>query len=150
MKTIIIISFSDLLSDSRVNRSIRFLCENFRVIAAGCKDPRVENVSFIPLLQTTRTELITSSPKLLLRQYERFYWSQRPIRDAQSKLSRMVVDLVLANDIETLPLALNIARGAKVILDAHEYAPRQGENMLTWRIFFQKYKAYLCQTYIPR
>jgi glycosyltransferase involved in cell wall biosynthesis len=150
MKTIIIISFSDLLSDSRVNRSIRFLCENYRVVSAGWKDPGVENVSFIPLLQTTRTELITSSPKLLLRQYERFYWSQKPIRDAQIKLSGKEIDLVLANDIETLPLALSIAREAKVILDAHEYAPRQGENMLTWRVLFQKYKAYLCQTYIPR
>jgi hypothetical protein len=60
------------------------------------------------------------------------------------------VDLIIANDIESLPLAIRIARGARVIFDAHEYSPREFEEALLWRIFFRKYICYLCNTYIPR
>jgi glycosyltransferase involved in cell wall biosynthesis len=56
----------------------------------------------------------------------------------------------LANDIDTLPLALKLSKGRKVIFDAHEYAPREFEDSLFWRIFFQRYKTFLCRVYIPR
>jgi hypothetical protein len=48
----------------------------------------------------------------------------------------------LSNEIDTLRLALKLAKGAKVIFDAHEYTPREIEDSLFWRIFFQKYKTY--------
>ena len=48
-------------------------------------------------------------------------------------------DLILANDIETLPLAFRLKgnSGTKVIFDAHEYATRQFENDRKWRILFK-------------
>ena len=39
---------------------------------------------------------------------------------------------------------------AKIVLDAHEYAPRQGEQSFVWRFFMQEYKTHLCRTRIPR
>jgi glycosyltransferase involved in cell wall biosynthesis len=56
----------------------------------------------------------------------------------------------LANDIDTLPLTLTLSKGAKVIFDAHEYAPRELEDLLLWRILFQKYRTYLCKLFIPQ
>jgi glycosyltransferase involved in cell wall biosynthesis len=47
-------------------------------------------------------------------------------------------------------VALRLARGGKVIFDAHEYAPRQYEDVFQWRLLFQEYSTYLCKTYIPR
>lgn len=59
-------------------------------------------------------------------------------------------DLILANDVETLPLAFRIAANkSKVFLDAHEYAPRQFEDRWYWRIFFQRFTVDLCKKYIP-
>ena len=49
-------------------------------------------------------------------------------------------DVILANDAEVLPLAARLAReqGARLVFDAHEYAPRELEDNLKWRIFFQR------------
>ena len=57
-------------------------------------------------------------------------------------------DLIVANDIDTLPVALKNRGAARVLFDAHEYAPRQFENSFVWRFFMQKYKQHLCQTSI--
>jgi len=151
MKTILIISFSNLATDPRVNRQIRFLSEEYRVIAAGWADPEIENVQFIPIAKTEKIFQYTIFPlRLLFRLYESSYWSQKPVIDSFKKLFGIHADLILANEIDTLRLALKLAKGAKVIFDAHEYTPREIEDSLFWRIFFQKYKTHLCKIDIPQ
>ncbi len=151
MKTIIVLSFSDLATDPRVNRQIRFLSGRYRVIAAGWVDPKVQNVQFIPITRTTnRLRNIVYALQLLFRPYESWYWDQMHVKDCMERLPEIRADLVLANDIDTLPLAMRLSNGGKVIFDAHEYAPREMEDLLFWKIFFQKYKTYLCNIYIPR
>lgn len=150
MKTIVIISFSDLATDPRVNRQVRFLSDQYRVIAVGLGDPHAENVQFIQVVKKRLVLYLLSSLRLLFQPYESWYWSQRQVRDGLQKLSQIRSDLILANDIETLPLALRIANGAKVIFDAHEYAPRELEDLFFWRILFQDYRIHLCKTYIPQ
>ena len=49
MKTILVISYSNLATDPRVNRQIRWLNEFYHVIAAGLTDPSVPGVRFISL-----------------------------------------------------------------------------------------------------
>jgi glycosyltransferase involved in cell wall biosynthesis len=57
-------------------------------------------------------------------------------------------DVVLANDVESLPAAL--ALGPRVVFDAHEYAPLQFEDQWRFNLFWKRYKKYLCDTYVPR
>jgi hypothetical protein len=151
MKTILVLSFSDLARDPRVNRQIRFLSKDYQVVAAGLASPGVEGVEFIPIVKKINMiALALPSLKLLTRRFESWYWGQGHVIDCLKKLSHLRVDLVLANDIEALPVALRVAQGAKVILDAHEYSPREFEDIFLWRLFLQDYNAYLCRTYIPR
>jgi hypothetical protein len=58
-------------------------------------------------------------------------------------------DLIIANDIESLPLAFKIKKKEKILFDAHEFAPRHFEDKLVWRIFFQRFNKYLCKKYLP-
>jgi hypothetical protein len=58
--------------------------------------------------------------------------------------------VIIVNDIESLPLALSIKKRAKVLFDAHEYAPREYEDLWRWRILHQKYRTYLCKKFIPQ
>jgi hypothetical protein len=151
MKTILVLSFSNLATDPRVNRQIRFLRDRYRVVAAGLADPGIEGVEFIPLVkEINRLRLLLPALKLLARRYESWYWGQNHIRDCLSALSHVRADLFLTNDLDALPVALRLARGGKVIFDAHEYAPRQYEDVFQWRLLFQAYSTYLCKTYIPR
>ena len=151
METILILAFSNPATDPRVNRQIRFLRDTYRVIAVGLAHPEVEGVEFIPI-----TKMRKGSPnplaflQILFHRYDHWYWQQKHVIDAFNKLSNVHADLILANDLQTLPLALKVAKGAKVILDAHEYAPRQYEDVLSWRLLFQDYSTHLCREYIPR
>lgn len=150
-RTILVISFSDLSRDPRVRRQIEALRQRYRVIAAGTGDPGYEGVQYVHCGRAPRTFTAKAmeGAQLLARRYERFYWAQRHIADAITGMSAIEADLVIANDIEALPVAGRVARGAKVILDAHEYAPREMEDKLAWRVFRQRYIEYLCGRYIP-
>jgi hypothetical protein len=152
MKTVLVFSYTDLSRDPRVNRQIRFLRSSYRVVAAGIADCMIEGVEYVPLdlqpMNFLKKSLFAS--RLLGRLYERVYWSQQRAQEALRKLRGIGADLVLCNDIETLPVAIRIAGGAKVMFDAHEYAPLEYEDNLLFRVFLQEYRKYLCRRYIPR
>ena len=148
----LVISCSYLARDPRVNRQLRWLRDRYRVTAAGLDDPRLDGVEFVLIgrpLDGLAVKLM-AAPMLLLRQYERFYWSQGWVRDARVKLGSAAPDLVIANDPATWPLGLELGAGAPVILDAHEYAPAQFEDQLRVRVFLRDYHRYLCSAYMPR
>lgn len=152
MKTLVIIAFSNLRSDPRVNRQIRFLSFRYRVIAVGLGNPQKSKVKFIPIIKKKKSIIgkFVSATQLLSRRYESYYWRNEQVLNCLEKLRNIPADLVLANDIDTLPLALKIARGAKVIFDAHEYFPGHSDHRVLFNVLFKEYKNYLCRSYIPK
>lgn len=152
LKNVLILSFTDLTSDPRVNRQIRLLADRFRVTAAGLTDPVVPGVTFCQIPGRHWAGLDKSAAALLLtlRQFERAYWSSRSVRAGFAQLKDRRFDLIVANDILALPLALSIRNGAKIVLDAHEYAPLEFEDRWSWRFFFRRFYDYLCRAYLAR
>lgn len=156
MKTILIIAFSDLSRDPRVRRQIHFLRDTYQVIAAGYCDPQIPSVRFIPITTGAKgwRGKLLSIIQLLTHQYDAYYWRQHHVLDAFKNLAPLAteVDVIIANDIDTLPLALRLREGkkAKVLFDAHEYAPRQFEDRVQWRTLWQGFSTALCQRYIPQ
>lgn len=152
MKTLFIISFSDLARDPRVNRQIRLLRERYHVVAAGLAGPNVPGVDYIPVTEQAKTIFgkLLSALYLLTGRFERYYWRVGHVQSLIGRTARVRPDIVLANDVESLPVALFLAKGARVVFDAHEYAPLQFEDRLRFRIFWKRYKTYLCNTYIPK
>lgn len=152
MKKVLIISFTNLESDPRVNRQIRFLKDNYEVTALGLKDPNIDGVKFIDCGRVAKTkgEKLKGMFKLLSGRFEQYYWCNVQIEHCLRITGEVSADIIIANDIESLPLALRIANDAKVVFDAHEYAPKEFEDILWWKILYQKYKTYLCKTYIQK
>jgi len=74
------------------------------------------------------------------------------VRDAFATLQDAQCDLIIANDINTLPLAIQLAEihKAKVLIDAHEYTPRDFDDKWFFRFFFQNYWDWICRKYLPR
>jgi glycosyltransferase involved in cell wall biosynthesis len=154
MKTILVISYSNLAADSRVNRQLRWLSESHRVVAAGLTDPGLPEVRFVSLKHTPPRKSAFARAKsalqILAHRYESHYWRLPPTVAGLRALEGIPADLVLANDIEALPLAVRLFGDRPVIFDSHEYAPRQFDNSLVWKVFLQGYRMYLCKAYIPR
>lgn len=152
MTRILILSFSDLAIDPRVNRQIRFLCKKYSITAAGFGDPNLPGVKFVPIPQISRSGAgkVMAAAMLKAGLFEHFYWSSTAVAGALEQLRNGAFDLVLANEITTVPLALRLNPRCGVILDAHEYSPREMEQEWKWRFFFRPYLHYLCKEYIPR
>jgi len=85
-----------------------------------------------------------------LHRFEPLYWSLYDFQPLLDIFATKRFDLIIANDIETLPFSLKIASGAKVLADLHEYAPGQFEDQFIWRFFFQDFNKYLCATYLQQ
>lgn len=151
-KKILVISFSDLSRDPRVNKQVRTISEHYETTFAGFGNANIKDVNFIAL-DHYKTNFLQKASKLFtlaFRMHEFHYWNQPPIKSALEKIGINSFDLIVANDIDSLPLAIHLARNAPVYFDAHEYHPREFEDKLTWRLLYQSYKTYLCKEYIPK
>lgn len=150
MKKVLVIVFSNLKHDARVMRQINWLRENYAVTAVCFDADDISGVEFIRISQTRLTLMRKAlmAVALSLRAYNIAY---KLFHDYGFLIDRLKgkFDLVVANDIDALPLAFKIKNQGKVIFDAHEYAPRHFENNAVWRTFFQPFYISLCKKYIP-
>lgn len=146
MRKALVITFSNIQHDARVKRQISFLENDFEIHLACFDEYKgFRSIKITPPRLSAWNKLI-SGALLLFRFYDNAYeklYGQRLTVDDD-------YDLVVANDIEALPLAFRLKGKAKILFDAHEYAPRHFENKLSWRIFFQGFNKYLCKKYIPQ
>lgn len=133
-------------------RQIDHLRKDFHVTTVGWESPGLEGVGFYRISPVSRSGL-DRIKRALAYKFHRFkplYWSLYDFQPLLELFSQKRYDLIIANDIETLPFALEIANHAKILLDLHEYAPRQFEDQFTWRFFFQDFNEYLCAAYLKQ
>lgn len=165
-KSIFILSFSNIRGDSRVLRQIQYLSQHFDVTVMGYGEPHPawkdkENVRWLtalPLIpdstlkgrmtRLTNRALLVSG-KLYAGSYHRLYWNQLTYSDALSKALASGCDAFHANDWNALPIAVEAAKrlGARVIFDAHEYAPLEFEQDRAWRVFISPMVRYILRRY---
>jgi glycosyltransferase involved in cell wall biosynthesis len=151
MKRILIIALSEIQRDPRVMRQIAALRDEYELTVAGYGDAPEGASDFILLpRKLSQWEKLRGVVLLASGAYESFYWQNHRMQTALATLRGRTYDLVLANDVDVLLLALTVADSAPVLLDAHEYAPRQFEDRLVWKTLFQPYVEYLCSTYLPK
>lgn len=156
MSRILVISFSDLARDSRVDRQLEFLRPSYEVVAAGLGPPADPAIRFIDLRTPARSraaELIRqtrSLAALVARRYEHVYWCHPVTRHALASLTGHGAELVIANDLTALPIACRVAGDAPVILDAHELATEEHADRIWWRAIMAPYAHALLRSYLPR
>jgi glycosyltransferase involved in cell wall biosynthesis len=76
-------------------------------------------------------------------------WSDKAVID-RIEIENSKYDLILANEIDSLPLALSLAKGIPVLYDAHEYSPREYEENFLWRFCRKGLCEYLCKKYLSK
>ena len=154
-----VICFSPLHRDGRVQRQIHALKSICSVTAFGFTDPHIDGVRFvsIPNRPGTIFELAWKLGEKLLRGlllktgcFEDAYRIHRPVRATLRELSNHNFSLIVANDINALPVALMSRGSARVLYDAHEYSPRERESSFIWTYMFSRYVDYLCRYWLPQ
>lgn len=150
MARVLVISFSDLARDPRVDRQIGFLQPHHQILAAGLAPPRHPVDEFIDLSVPSRSlgGRALGFVLLLTRRYDKHFWTHPNNVSALERLSQVRPDVIVANDIDTLPIALKL--DAPVVFDAHEHAPSQLAEQWGWRALWRPRMSWLCRQHIPR
>lgn len=152
MKSILILSFTRLQHDARITRQIDFLKQDYLVTVValdGNLSPEA-NLIRIEKPRLTLGRKIVLSIFLLLRMHVVAYGLLYGNSNIRTRVGARKFDLIIANDVECLPLAFRVDPAGNVLFDAHEYAPRHFEDKLVWRVFFQPFNVHFCKKYIPR
>lgn len=152
-KKVLILSYSPLASDPRIQRQIFALKDDFIVETSGFGGNGHTGIPFHPIYTAPVFSLVRKLKRafqFFSRRFESYYWDEGK-RTLVQQLRPNMYDVVISNDIQTLPLALAIARGnTKIYFDAHEFHPKEFDENLNWRVFHKPYITYLCKTYISR
>ncbi len=147
-RRVLVLSFTNPLSDPRVFRQIKALSADFDVTVAGLP-PGPEGMDFIQVEKCAASPLKKAFWALaLLCGCSGPFLSRYALRDTASFAGRF--DLVLVNDADPLPLAFDLAKGAPVFFDAHEYYPKEFEDSFLWSLLFKAHYVKLCREFIPR
>jgi len=158
MKTIGILTFTVPHRDPRVARQIQFLsAAGHHLVVFGKKGqqnfPKHPHVHyFLTPIEKSWALRVQKGILLPLHRFETFFWQQPWVQSMWAQRDALQeIDVLIANDVETLPLAVALAKtaNAKLILDAHEYAPGQFEDRWLWRTTILPFARYLCQRYLP-
>jgi len=151
MKKILIISFSPLHKDPRILRQIQALKDDYQLFTIGDTPAHYSNITHY---NTTETLLPNKNIFIqkVIRRLKRYHYAIKNYHGFyRIKLAERfnyifshtieVPDIIIANDWNGLYLASELKRvkcwKAKIYFDAHEYAPRQFDASLKWRLFMQ-------------
>lgn len=133
-------------------RQIRLLDEDYLVTVAGFGEKPDASIDFVELVapRASLNKKLVWGIKLLARRFDSYYWNLPQVRHGLRALAGRQFDLLIANDVASLPLALELAGGKPVLVDSHEYSPREFEDRRIWQLLFAPYSEALCARYLPR
>lgn len=152
MKRILILSFSTIKRDPRVNRQISFLKDESDVTVCGWGEYSKAGVKFIQA-DDYRPGFFGKAycmTMLGLHLDRAFYWGMKRHRETYRRLRELEFDIIVANDVDTLAIALKLAEknNAKIIADLHEYFPGQSSDLI-FDLFFKGYNMRMCKKFLP-
>ncbi|MEO8663941.1 MAG: hypothetical protein ABI462_00480 [Ignavibacteria bacterium] len=152
-KKILIISVTDQDSDPRVIRQIDFLKDEYDIFGCGISNRALSPEKFYKISINRRSlpvKIVTGS-MILMKMFDRAekYILRSKIKAEFSEDQVPEFDLIIANDLDSIPIAFKKFRSKKVIADLHEYAPEEFEDKLYWKLFHKKYMIHQCSKYFP-
>ena len=147
---LLILSHTRASSDPRVFRQLTGLGGEFEITLAALDAPPGYEGVFFPFSSRVRgmVSKLWWAGNLLLGNSTPYLHKWQ--LTGQDKLAARKFDIVLVNDLNPLPVAFDLAQGAPVIFDAHEYYPEEFSNSRLWRLLFSRHYLKLCEEYIPR
>lgn len=147
--SLLILTFSPIRSDPRVLKQVELFKGKYRVSTCAYGDAP-DGVDEHFALPADSRAWPSDKVGLISRQYGKVYDDLPAVKSALAILPKGNFDIILANDLNTLPLALELEAKLGVHSDLHEFAPREKEDNLKWRLFIAPFMRYLCARYLPQ
>ncbi|MGF2948497.1 glycosyltransferase family protein [Microbacterium alcoholitolerans] len=146
---LLIISFSVIERDARVLRQIRLFADDYAITTLGFGDAPEAVVRHIRVPDGMRANDVNGR-LITLRRYATAHWRAPAVSWARQHTARGEWDIVLANEVDAVPLALRLRPRLGVHADLHEYHPRVKEEQPLWDRRIRPYVEFLCRRYVAR
>ncbi len=145
----LILSFSPIASDARVLKQVALLRDEYEVTTCGYGEAPTGVADHVRIPDEFA---IWRYPRLavVLRQYRWAYRKNQAIASAAGQLAGRRFDVVLADDVDAVPLALSLAPVKGVHADLHEYSPRQHDESPRFRWFVRPFIEWMTRRYVAR
>ena len=150
MTSLLILSFSSIASDARVLKQVREFSPDYDVTTCGygtAPDGVVRHIR-IP----DDVGISVDWRLMFLRAYYVSYWWWRrtAVRWVMRTLKKGAFDIILANDLEAVPIAVKQRARLGVHADLHEYTPLMHEEFPGWRKRRTPYYEWMARRYARR
>lgn len=151
--TLLLLSFSPIDRDPRVMRQLRLFRSDYRVVTCGYGPAPAEADDHIEIPEELKPWRASYKPTALMQElhlHRRLYFGAPRVRFVLDAVrARGGVDIVLANDVFAVPLAVALRPRRGVHADLHEYSPGQGHGR-TWQRRTRPFLEWACRAYLPR
>ncbi|GGK70581.1 glycosyl transferase [Ornithinimicrobium pekingense] len=146
---VLVLAFSPVRGDARVLKQVRhLLAAGADVVTVGYGQAPDGVTAHVRVPDGVVNEL--DGRLITLHAYRAAYWAQEAVRWVRRHVAPGTADVVVANDTDTLPLALALRPSAGVHADLHEYWPRWREEHPQWLARIGPYQEWLCRRHLPR
>lgn len=151
---VLILVYSRLAIDARVLRQVRWLSQRYDVTSAAFGPSPVDGVRHVELKELAPYvggwlgRLIYAGLLLLGMFSWVTAWNPRD-RAALATLGSQEWDVIIANDVNSLPVATRLRARYGILADLHEYAPRQDETLI-FRFTVARYFRWILQRWLGR
>lgn len=147
--TLLILSYSRLFRDARLLKQINLFKDDYDVTTCGYGPAPAEGIEHIEIpmdqgMWNLNGRLITA------RLYSQVYWRLDGVRWVWNALKGRKFDVIIANDFNTVPIAVRLKPVGGVHADLHEYAPSEGENNPGWKKRIKPWREWILRKYATK
>lgn len=152
---ILVLIYTPFASAPRALKQVQYLREAHDVTTAGFGSRGVDGIPHVEIPHGAAQRWgvlgrLLYLALLVLRIHRPIPALSARDRDTVRLLGDGSWDIVIAHDLWALNGGLRLAPRRGVVLDLHEYAPREGEHSRVWRMVMAPYVRWMLRTMVPR
>lgn len=127
----LILSYSPIVGDARVLKQVARFTEDFDVTTLGYGEQPEGVVEHISMPREIRYNDLDGG-LITRKRYRKVYWKLSAVQWSLHALKRRRFDVIIANDVEAIPVAVKLRPRQGVLADLHEYSPRLHDDNPAW------------------
>lgn len=129
--TMLILSYSPIAGDARVLKQVARFTRDYDVTTCGYGDAPEGVVEHISMSRDIRYNDLDGK-LITLKRYRKVYWKLSAVKWSRDALKGRKFDVIIANDVEAVPVAVKLRPRHGVLADLHEYSPRLHDDNPAW------------------
>lgn len=152
---VLVLTFTPIHSEPRALKQIQHLSQRYDVTSAGFGPQAVAGVPHIELDPSPPTRNPARFPlvkafSFLLRLYPYLSRHDPRVAGARERLAQQKWDIIIAHDVATVPLSRSLNPHIGVLVDLHEYAPRQDEHSRIFKMLIAPYYRWILRKHVAK